>query len=67
MEKNKRYLFISLFVMSLCNLATSCMNIFDAQIPDFLFVVFVILMLGSVFSLVYFSIKLWLGKMDDKK
>ncbi len=53
--------------MSLCNLATVCMNIFDAQIPDFLFVVFVILMLGSVFSLVYFSIKLWLGKMDDKK
>ncbi len=67
MEKNKRYLFISLFVMSLCNIATSCMNIFDAQIPDFLFVVFVIVMLCSVFSLAYFSIKLWLGKMDDKK
>ncbi len=67
MERNRRYFFISLFVMSLCNIATSCMNIFDVQIPDYLFVVFIIVMLGSVFSLVYFSIKLWLGKMDDKK
>lgn len=53
--------------MSVCNVATSCMNIFDVQIPDYLFVVFIVVMLGSVFSLVYFSIKLWLGKMDDKK
>ncbi|MBR2639483.1 MAG: hypothetical protein IKL18_01725 [Oscillospiraceae bacterium] len=67
MERNRRYFFISLFVMSLCNIMTSCMNIFDVQIPDYLFVVFIIVMLGSVFSLVYFSIKLWLGKMDDKK
>ena len=67
MEKNKRCLFISLIVMSVCNIATSCMNIFDAQIPDFLFVIFVVVMLGSVFSLVYFSIKLWLGNMDDRK
>ena len=67
MEKNKRCLFISLIVMSVCNIATSCMNIFDIEIPDFLFVVFIIVMLGSVFSLVYFSIKLWLGNMDDKK
>ena len=58
MEKNKRYFFISLFVMSLCNIATSCMNIFDVKIPDFLFVIFIILMLASVFSLIYFSIKL---------
>lgn len=67
MEKNKRCLFISLIVMSVCNIATSCMNIFDIEIPDFLFVVFIIVMLGSVFSLVYFSIKLWIGNMDDKK
>ncbi len=67
MERNRRYFFISLFVMSLCNVATSCMNIFDVKIPDYLFVVFIIVMLGSIFSLVYFSIKLWLGKMDDKK
>ena len=67
MEKNRRFFYISLFVMSVCNIATSCMNIFDIEIPDFLFAVFIIVMLGSVFSLVYFSIKLWLGKMDDKK
>ena len=67
MEKNRRYLFISLIAMSLCNIATSCMNIFDIEIPDFLFIVFIIVMLGSVFSLIYFSIKLWLGNMDDKK
>ncbi|MBR3963070.1 MAG: hypothetical protein IKK14_06045 [Oscillospiraceae bacterium] len=67
MERNRRYFFISLIVMSVCNVATSCMNIFDVQIPDYLFVVFIVVMLGSVFSLVYFSIKLWLGKMDDKK
>ena len=67
MENNKRCLFISLIVMSVCNIATSCMNIFDIEIPDFLFVVFIIVMLGSVFSLVYFSIKLWIGNMDDKK
>ena len=67
MEKNKRCLFISLIVMSVCNIATSCMNIFDIEIPDFLFVVFIIVMLGSVFSLVYFSIKLWFENMDDKK
>ena len=67
MEKNKRCLFISLIVMSVCNIATSCMNIFDIEIPDFLFVVFIIVMLGSVFSLVYISIKLWFENMDDKK
>ena len=67
MEKNKRCLFISLIVMSVCNPATVCMNIFDIEIPNFLFAVFIIVMLGSVFSLVYFSIKLWLGNMDDKK
>ena len=67
MEKNKRCLFISLIVMSVCNIATSCMNIFDIEIPDFLFAVFIIVMLGSVFSLVYFSIKLWFGNMDDRK
>ena len=67
MEKNKRCFFISLIVMSVCNIATSCMNIFDIEIPGFLFVIFVVVMLGSVFSLVYFSIKLWIGNMDDKK
>ncbi len=67
MEKNKRCFFISLIVMSVCNIATSCMNIFDIEIPDFLFAVFIIVMLGSVLSLVYFSIKLWIGNMDDKK
>ena len=67
MEKNRRYFYISLIAMSLCNIATSCMNIFDIEIPDFLFIVFIIVTLGSVFSLIYFSIKLWLGNMDDKK
>lgn len=67
MEKYKKLFWISLIAMSLCNIATSCMNIFDIEIPDFLFIVFIIVMLGSVFSLIYFSIKLWLGSMDNKK
>lgn len=67
MEKNKRYFFISLIVMSVCNILTSCINIFDIELPDFVFAIYIIVLLASVFGLVYFSIKLWLGKMDDKK
>ncbi|MBQ6877699.1 MAG: hypothetical protein IJO22_04790 [Oscillospiraceae bacterium] len=67
MEKKKRYFFISLIVMSICNILTSCVNIFDIDLPDFVFAIYIIVLLASVFAVVYFSIKLWLGKMEDKK
>ena len=67
MEKNKKYFYISIFVMSVCNIITSCMNIFDFELPDSLFIFYIVVFLASVFALIYFSIKLWLGKMDDKK
>lgn len=62
MEKNKRYFYISFFVMSVCNIITSCINIFDIDLPDYLFVIYIIVLLASVFAVVYFSIKMWIDK-----
>ncbi|MBR2042062.1 MAG: hypothetical protein IJ945_06805 [Oscillospiraceae bacterium] len=67
MEKYKRLFWISLIVMSICNIFTSCINIFDIELPDYIFIIHMIVLLISVFALVYFSIKLWLGSMDSKK
>lgn len=53
--------------MSICNIFTSCINIFDIELPDYIFIIHMIVLLISVFALVYFSIKLWLGSMDSKK
>lgn len=62
MEKNKRYFYISFFVMSVCNIITSCINIFDIDLPDYLFVIYIIVLLASVFAVIYFSIKMWIDK-----
>ncbi|MBQ7874725.1 MAG: hypothetical protein IJ306_06150 [Oscillospiraceae bacterium] len=67
MEKNKKLLYISLAAMSVCNLIISCINLFDIELPDFIFVFFIIATLAAVFALLYTSIKLWLGSMDNKK
>ncbi|MBR3611160.1 MAG: hypothetical protein IKL57_06880 [Oscillospiraceae bacterium] len=67
MEKYKRLFWISLIAMSICNIFTSCINIFDIELPDYIFIIHMIVLLISVFALVYFSIKLWLGSMDSKK
>lgn len=62
MEKNKRYFYISFFVMSVCNIITSCINIFDIDLPDYLFAIYIIVLLASVFAVIYFSIKMWIDK-----
>ena len=48
--------------MSVCNIITSCINIFDIELPDYLFVIYIIVLLASVFAVVYFSIKMWIDK-----
>ncbi|MBQ5898167.1 MAG: hypothetical protein IIW81_06865 [Oscillospiraceae bacterium] len=65
--KDQRRFWVSLFVMSVNNIINSVLNIFDIELPGFVFIIFIVITLTSVASLFYFSIKLWLQKTESKK
>ena len=65
--KDQRRFWVSLFVMSVNNIINSVLNIFDIELPGFVFIIFIVITLTSVASLFYFSIKLWLQKSESKK
>ena len=65
--KDQRRFWVSLFVMSVNNVINSVLNIFDIELPGFVFIIFIGITLTSVASLFYFSIKLWLQKTESKK
>ena len=65
--KAQRRFWVSLFVMSVNNIINSVLNIFDIELPGFVFIIFIVITLTSVASLFYFSIKLWLQKTESKK
>ena len=65
--KDQRRFWVSLFVMSVNNIINSVLNIFDIELPGFVFIIFIVITLSSVASLFYFSIKLWLQKTESKK
>lgn len=67
MEKNKKLWAISLIVISVCNLITSLINIFEVELPDFVFIIFIVVTFAAVAALFYTSIKLWFCNMDNKK
>ena len=62
--KDQRRFWVSLFVMSVNNIINSVLNIFDIELPGFVFIIFIVITLTSV---AYFSIKLWLQKTESKK
>ena len=65
--KDQRRFWVSLFVMSVNNIINSVLNIFDIELPGFVFIIFIVITRTSVASLFYFSIKLWLQKTESKK
>ena len=65
--KDQRRFWVSLFVMSVNNIINSVLNIFDIELPGFVFIIFIVITLTSVASIFYFSIKLWLQKTESKK
>ena len=65
--KDQRRFWVSLFVMSVNNIINSVLNIFDIELPGFVFIIFIVITLTSVASLFNFSIKLWLQKTESKK